>query len=369
MRVGKQMKNSVIVALAIQWGAPFAGALLGGWLLVSLLIPKLGLGEVDRIRQLSLHIRERMEAAGPDTELPSLTILLGDSITREGVDADALEASWREMTPTPPGVIENWAVSGCSLVEQRVQLSLALRAKPEIVVFALGPSSLSQLQDMPLDKAYAYAYGGFCENNSWAEILPEDAGLSSPALASLNAPRWRQHLHFRTAPKSWLNQRLRGVVKGKDAVVVADDWRTPFYMQGSVSEKQLAWHIQLIEGWWTKDRMEMVSAGEAILRQLGERTRAAGAAPVFVMAPIHPRLRAAAEASWRQTRPAIHRVAGELGIALIDATQTLDVEQFADALHPNAAGRQRYSEQLAADLQRPTMTARANKQARATQRR
>ncbi|MCA9174772.1 MAG: hypothetical protein KDB14_09845, partial [Planctomycetales bacterium] len=246
------MKRSVILAVGIQFGAPCLGIALGWWLLVGWMIPRLGLGEVDRIRQLGQHIQQHIERLeqplhgvhGGNSDESGLAVLLGDSITREGVDTELLEQSRTDVSDL---VFENWAVSGCSLAEQRVQLSLALRAKPRLVVFALGPSSLCQLQDMPLDKAFAYAYSGFIETRAWGDILPPGCGLTESALEALNSTRWRQQLHFRTAPKSWLNQRLRGAVRGGGLEQVAGDWRSPHVMSGSVGAKQLDWHLKLVE--------------------------------------------------------------------------------------------------------------------------
>ena len=344
------MKRSVLTAISIQWGALAIGVLLGCWLLVAVLLPRLGLGEVDRIRQLGLHIDQRDTA----NDRLALTVLLGDSITREGVDTQIIADHWSEASRSHR--FENWAVSGCTLVEQRIQLTRVLAAKPSRVVFAIGPTTLCHLQDMPLDKAYAYAFSGF-DTQDWSESLPAGCGLETASLQALNAPTWKQHLHFRNAPKSWLNQRLRGAIKGSPTDRAAN-WTSPHYMTSSVGPEQLAWHLEQISDWWKVDRSHNVESGAAILASMIEETQRAGAEPVLALVPVHPLLHEVAQIGWRQTRPAVDDVAQRLHVAQIDATQQLTSAEFADALHPNRDGRDRYSRILASHLARPIMTAR-----------
>jgi hypothetical protein len=176
-------------------------------------------------------------------------------------------------------------------------------------------------------------------------------GLGPLASAALTAPRWRQLVHFRTAPQSWLNNALRAALRRASLRGdVSREWRAPFQMQASVSQGQLQWHLKTVAGWWEQVEPARTERGERMLARLASETRAAGAVPIFAMAPVHPQLAPQAARLLAAAVPAAARVARQQQAVFLNAHQLLSPDQFADALHPNRYGREVYSRHLGSEL-------------------
>ena len=98
---------------------PAFGALLGFVLLVKVVLPAIGIGTVERIVQLGRHLDQSL------APVPTIA-LLGNSITREGVDTRLLEetapAGWHA---------QNFAISACSLSEMQRAASQAAGGTPD----------------------------------------------------------------------------------------------------------------------------------------------------------------------------------------------------------------------------------------------
>jgi hypothetical protein len=289
------------------------------------------LGDVQRIVQLGRHLAQPPRSG-------DYIVFLGDSVTREGIDASIVEAAGQSRS-----TIENLALSGCGVNEQRVLLPKVLQAGPEIVVLAFRPSSLTARDDLVLDKAYAYAMSEF--PMAWPESYGCDdfPAFSQSTLDALESSPIRQWLHFRTAPLNWLNSRLRSSLRTDLRGGTSADWIRPFQRLGSVSNETMDWHLEsLRQG--LKSRGEPDSAaGAASIRHLVATVQRGGATPVLVILPIHPRLRDDVASLLPRLRQLLTELADLHHGKMIDASGVLTESQFADAIHPNAQGREVYS--------------------------
>lgn len=327
----------IVVALG-QVTMPLLGAAVGGVILVCVLIPRLGLGDVERIIQLGYHL-DQTRSGSP------YAVFLGDSVTMEGIDAAIVQSAARTDWK-----VENLAVSGCGVNEQRILLPKVLNTGPAAVVLSFGPMNLAVTDDLPPDKAYAYAMAGFPESWPTRYSREDFPGLSRPSYDALFSTALQQRLHFRTAPLNWINNRLRLSLRSDLRGGTDANWTAPYQMLRPVSREVLAWHMDAL-------RQAMESAGEqgredgaTNLRRLIAAVSESGATPLLVIRPVHPQLRQSAAPLLRPLKGRLVKWADTFQGVVVDASTALPEDQFADAVHPNAVGRETYSRLMGAHL-------------------
>lgn len=311
--------------------APIAGVALAAAMLVGWLIPTVGLGGVDRIRQLGRHLD------APRDGRPT-AVVLGDSVAMEGVDAALVEAS------APPGwTVENLAIEDCQLTEQLVLLPKLLRSKPAAVVFVLDAAMVTQLACVPPDKGYAYALAGFvdCWPADWTQAdLP---GLRDGDYAALRSSRVEQFLHFRAAPLTALNLRARAAARS-DIRSVESDWRSPHELLSPFAPDAMAHHVQSLRKSLLTREDSAIEKVLDLLERVIQMSQDCGARCVVVIAPVHPEVRDLIEPALPYIRERFARLESTGGIRAIDGSNALEPGQFADALHATAEGRAVLSE-------------------------
>jgi hypothetical protein len=212
------------------------------------------------------------------------------------------------------------------------------------VVLPFGPTSLGISDDLPLDKAFAYAKSQF--PRAWPEgYTPERFPAFSPAtFAALRSSPFEQNLHFRSAPLNWLNATLRLKMRSDLRGDATTDWIRPYRMLGKVSEQTLAWHLQSLQPQLKTCSPEGDAKAVSSIRNLVASVRDADAVPVLVMLPVHPRLRADAAPLLPQLHDLLDELAEQHRGTVVGASELLNEQQFADAVHPNAEGREVYSQ-------------------------
>ena len=97
-------------------------------------------------------------------------------------------------------------------------------------------------------------------------------------------------------------------------------------------------------------RPDVGSVGRRALAALLADIRSSGAVPVLVRLPVHPRLSTEAAPILASQQPYLADLARVHQALLLDATSLLDADQFADAVHPDRAGRSALSEWLGRHL-------------------
>ncbi len=211
--------------------APAIGAAAGLLLLVTVILPAVGLGDVQRIAALGQHLDQELHPR-------PVAVFLGNSITREGIDSAQVEAA-----AGGPWHVENLALSGCSVLESRILLPKLMRARPDVVVLPFHPRDLGWIDDLPLDKSYAYAVGGFIE--AWPADWTRDSlpGLGQASYDALRSSWLEQQVHFRTAPLNALNDAIRRVSRRNTLrSIQAYNWSDPYELTRSVSGARLEDH-------------------------------------------------------------------------------------------------------------------------------
>jgi hypothetical protein len=317
---------------------PALGATLALVLLTKVVLPVTGVGSVERIVQLGRHL---------DTPFspPPMIAFLGNSITREGIDARLVEET------APAGwYAQNLAISACGLSELRVQLPKVLAARPAAVTFGLRPEDLGRVDDFDLDKAYAYAMGAFVAAwpSDWTRAdLP---GVGQQTYQALRSDRLEQELHFRTAPLNLINSEVRLRFRKGLRRAAADDWTDPYELAFNVRDERLARHIDTIRRDMEGRLADGANAGAKLIDTLVAEIHRSGATPVLVVLPMHPLFQEGMERYVAALRTLLERIAQEKSGIVIDALDVLSAEEFADALHPNAEGRAVYSRFLGRQL-------------------
>jgi hypothetical protein len=310
---------------------PALGALLGFVLLVKVVLPAIGVGTVERIVQLGRHLDQSL---GPT---PTVA-LLGNSITREGVDTRIVEET------APHGWhAQNFAISACSLSEMQVQLPRLLAARPTAVAYGLRPEDMGRADDIDLDKAFAYAMGGFVTAwpASWTRAdLP---GISETVYQALRSTPFEQELHFRTAPLNVINQQVRIRMRSGLRSVATNNWTDPYELDFSVRDERLQRHLDSIRHDMQQRLAEGADAGAKLAATLAAEIRESDATPILIVLPMHPEFRATMQPHIAALRALLEKIAHEQSGIVIDALDVLSADEYADALHPNAAGREAYS--------------------------
>ncbi|MBI2824162.1 MAG: hypothetical protein HYX69_05700 [Planctomycetia bacterium] len=325
--------------------APALGAVLGFLLLVKVVLPTVGVGGVERIVALGNHLDASLAP-------PPVVALLGNSITREGIDARIVEAH------APSGWhAQNLATSGCGLSEMRVLVPKLMAAHPAAVAIGLRPEDLGRVDDFDIDKAYAYALGGFVA--AWpADWTRADLpGVTEATYAALRSTPFEQNMHFRTALLNVINQQVRlRLRKGDLREIAPDNWTDPYELTFNVRDERLDRHART-----TREQMDARLAGGAgtgatLIATLAAEIRRAGAMPILVALPLHPLLRDGMEPHVAAMQALMARVAREQSGLTIDAIDVLSANDFADVLHPNREGREIYSRFLGERLPPPAAT-------------
>ncbi len=311
-------------ALVAFVGLPSAGAWCAFLLLSEVLIPTVGLGELDRIRLLGDHLRSDLPA-------PPLAMCWGNSIVREGIDAAIVE------NQAPGWRAENYGLSAADLTELQIALPAMLARKPSAVVIGLTPWG-TRLKEPDIGKMHAYGLARFPRDwpaNWEKEQFP---GLDSESWAALRADTNEHLIFFRRAPLDGLDYAARVLIRGDRGKNSGREWSAPYEMQRSIGGERLARHVEVIQEEVQAFLNSEDRRGEVVPRFLADEIRSAGSEPVFLLLPVHPLLQDFTEDLGTRLHQHVEEVASHGGV-VADARHLLEAEAFADAVHPNAEGR------------------------------
>jgi len=314
---------------------PLIGVALSILLLTSVVIPKLGLGSMNRLVALGTHL----ESMGPHE--PQV-IFLGNSVTVEGIDGAIVEAETGGRFRA-----ENLGINGCHVQEMLIIVPKLMARGSRIVVFTLQPVDLGEPQDVHIDKCFAYGFAGFPA--AFGDSLTREyfVGLSEESWNALHAGRIESLIHFRTVPRNRLNDVMRERLRTDIRRVAPDEWNQPFEMEVTISGRRLERHLAETAETWRRRLDEPVRGGSAEIVKLLRLVEAREGTPVFSIAPLHPGLREEFTGALEELRALAREVESE-GIAIVvDASMLLDETGFADALHMNSMGREMYSRMVA----------------------
>lgn len=325
---------------------PLVGVLLAVAIHLFVVLPAIGVGSngLTRMVRLGEHLAT---IEGTRAGKPRVCVL-GDSVSVEGIDASAIERSASDAWQ-----VENYAINGATREQIRVILPKVLATKPDAVVYILRVQAIADPPPLPVDLAYAYALGGFpaAWPSGWLnESVP---GISPRAMDGLEASRFAAQLHFRGALVYRFNDLMHERFSGKTKLPAPDNWRDAHHMTGGITGERLDRHIKTMEDEVSAAaRMSdpafpaTLERNEQDLAEIVAEIRRAGATPVLVIAPVHPRLRASrpyAEVGARLDQR-VDELVERFGAVRVDARLLLEADDFADAQHPGPTGRDTLSE-------------------------
>ncbi|MEZ6211367.1 MAG: hypothetical protein R3B46_09015 [Phycisphaerales bacterium] len=221
-------------AMVIAWALvfPALGALAAYLITDRVVLPRMGLGpDLQRVVAIADHASEGLG------ERP-VAVFLGDSLTIEGIDAGIVEgasAGWHA---------QNIGLNGINPTGLSVLLPAILDAKPDAVVFMFRPEDLGDPGDIPVDRAYAYAYSGIAGHLDAGDDLSELTSLGKKSAEALRSGRYAQVVHFRSVPLRSINTIARRALRSGMRAAADDDWRSPHNMSmTSIGEQKLATHV------------------------------------------------------------------------------------------------------------------------------
>ena len=300
-------------ALAIRLTAPAVGVLLALAVLPQV-IELVGFGSLDRIRLLGQRI-DRLAKTGDDA---GATLLIGNSVVVEGLDADAVQ-----LAAGSPSPVRNYGLDGTSLAESEAILPRLLATRPSRVVLVVMPTHLVEVD----------------RNAPNIERIYDYSGLTSHAAASRDLDQLRR---LRAAPLMSLDHHLRQRLARGRRTGAEGDWTDPHRLTSDLPETARRQNIDLVESLLRNGSADFRVREVDRIERMRRTCRDAGARLIVCRAPIHPEL--------RELTPSF---AG----ADVDLSSVLTTAEFADAVHPNAAGRARFSERLGEALRGPVSVA------------
>lgn len=328
------------------------GVALGVAIHLFVVLPTIGVGSngLTRMVRLGEHLAaiERTRSEKPRV------CVLGDSVSVEGIDASAIERGASDAWQ-----VENYAINGATREQIRVILPKVLATKPDAVVYVLRVQAIADPPPLPIDLAYAYALGGFPSAwpNGWVD--PSVPGISARTMEGLDATELDAKLHFRGALVYRFNDLMHERFSGKTKLPAPDNWRDAHHMTGGITGERLERHIKTMEDEVAgAARMSdpafpaTLESNERDLAEIVAEIRRAGATPVLVIAPVHPRLRDSrpyAEVGARLDQRVNELVDRDRALR-VDARLLLEADDFADAQHPGPSGREKLSEFIGKNL-------------------
>ncbi|HEY6565417.1 MAG TPA: hypothetical protein VIY86_13025, partial [Pirellulaceae bacterium] len=299
-------------------------------------IPHFGIGYVERIRQLGLHLDQHLP--------PSTVVLLGNSVILEGIDAEMVAPSDRSAVGSLAWA-ENLAIVGATPIEQKIVLPTIMQARPRAVVLTCDVLSVCNRPELPKDKAYAYALSDFVKDwpSDWKRSdFPE---LTAADYARLRSRRYTQLLHFRGAPRAFGNEFVRHRLRRDLRCDRTADWTNPSELQVSFSGDRLEWHLNSVRSGFQPHHGRL-RAAVATMEDMVRLATQHQVAAVVVCSPIHPGLQKVANGTNVVLEHELRQMCRATHTPFLNCFQLLESAAFADARHPNDLGRSIYSRRI-----------------------
>lgn len=322
------------------------GLLVAAFFLLRAFIPQVGFpGDLDRVASLPSLISETRAT-------PNRVQFISNSVGMEGIDAgivqDRLAGTWN---------VQNYSSNGVALVGSRVVIGAMLEAKPDVIVWILLPNMIGKFEDIHPELAATMRFVDLQEHNPWIED-PSVSTLLPDLVHHMKVSDVENRLGLRTTPLSVLNDKVRTLTVRDILPAKPRDLTAPFRMSRSMSPSALDRHVLDIRNSHFERIADGDRSGIEMINQTVQEISAARVKPVVVIAPSHDRLRSDLAPAVNEMREVLGPLMAANGGFLIDASESLAAEDFADAIHPNAAGRERLSvfvgEALAAGLRERT---------------
>jgi hypothetical protein len=325
--------GSPLCAMFVCVGSPIAGVLLAYIILVRVFLPTMGVGVVQLQRIIDLS-QQLDRGLGSDPA----AVIIGNSVVVEGVSASAVRQS------APDGwSVWNFAINGCDVTEQQMILPRLIESGPELVVLVFRPIDVGTVEDVDPNKLHAYSLAQYPKAFP-PEYDPDRLpGLSAESWRILSSTDQESLLFFRRSPITFLQEVGFNAIRQGNMQFTTGGWDEPADLAASISGARLERHFRVV----IENGLERVPAGESAgaehITRAVEALTSAGIQTVLVVAPIHPDVPERHKESLGQLRLMFERLTAQYGCITGDASDLLDADDFADAIHPNSQGRQKFS--------------------------
>jgi hypothetical protein len=267
--------------------------------------------------------------------------VLGSSVVLEGIDCGALSA------PLPAGArCENLAWTGGTPRQWLLVEPALRRSPPGVIILGLDLFALLHPEPIPAD---VLAIAGWWSFVPGAERAALRGVLDGEELRALDARRTTQLLRFRSFPLDALNERIRELTRSDLRFEgYATNFTDPWIIRSPARPAALTRHLERMRGLVGPDGRKGLPESERVLALFVERARNAtpGTRFLFVLPPVHPALGEVAGPALDATRRSLATLAERLDASFRDDSLALPAESFADAVHPDAAGRAVWSARL-----------------------
>jgi len=332
-------------ALAQIIGAVALGLAVSLALLEFVVAPRLGFGqELSRVQAIAQRTAQPFE--------PRTLVVVSNSVGVEGIDAEAMQraadSGWN---------VVNLSMNGTEVLSIQVLLSRVLAAEPDAVLWVIRPEAVGEPRSINPQMAKAFRYAGYTENVPWIVdgrvVEGAPPFLDAESVEALTASPATLKLAMRTTPLAAVNERVRDAFRDGWRPARPDNFVDPYFLTADITGGRLDRHVEETvssvreragdprEPHTPVEPGDDRRAGVPLIAEIARAVRAAGAQMIFAVPPSHPDFRAI-------MRPYEREILGRLrdlpqAPAVIDATTALDGAGFADAIHPNAEGRERLS--------------------------
>lgn len=277
-------------------------------------------------------------------------VFVGDSVTVEGIDTAFVRESWDPLKD-----VYNLAMNGGNPTDLTVMLPKVVAAKPRWVIFTLRPRSIGEPIPLDADKTSAYAWGRFAQ--AWP---PDWAGRDFPGFGpkgydwATQSERDAQ-LHFRTTISTWINRQARARLRSGYVPMRPDNFQNPAELRLTLGPEGMDRNLNALVAENDAALANGTEIGQRVVEQLVAHVHRAGATPVVVISPLHPRLRdvPSIAGGLRDLRDFAQRLSVYHQALIIDAVEAIPEDGFADGQHPNARGREILSRWVGERLPQP----------------
>ncbi len=299
-----------------------------------IVLPKLGL-PADVRRPIAI-------ASSLDTGLfkndDSVAVIISNSAGVEGIDASIVQAAapkgWR---------VYNFSANGTNQVEARLLADRLADAGADLVIWLFRPDMLSTPRSMHPDVVFAYGLGKFADTASWIGRSWVDA----ETLTKLGADQSAMSAHFRRRWLDAINYSMRRQMRSGIRTPDSDDYQSPFNLELVLSGERLDRHVGEIAAMMEADlpgiKANGPTSGREFMREMIDDFMHRPTELAIVIAPTHPDLDEQFNPIETEVLSFFEPFSTSKGLHVGTAAGLLEASDFADAIHPNEAGRIRLS--------------------------
>ncbi len=258
-------------------------------------------------------------------------------------------------------------MNGTEVLSIQVLLSQVLSAKPDAVMWVIRPEAVGLPRSINPQMAKAFKLAGYTDHIPWftqsGPTTDAPKWLSAESLESLQATPADSKRSMRVSPLAAINETVRNTFRSGWRPADPANFNDPHFLTADITGKRLKRHIEETIASITERAGEAQSppldpatagetrAGASLIADIARTVKTTGTTMIFAVAPSHPEFRDTMRPYEAEILTRLRALPGSP--VIIDATSAIGDTDFADAIHPNSAGRQTLSAFIGARLPAP----------------